>query len=279
MNVAETQILDLADQTIAYAETPGHGGHPLVLLHGGVVDHRMWAPQMSAFPGRRVLAPDARGHGGSSDAGGPYRLTDDVIALLDALDIEEAVLAGISMGGGTAVDTLLEHPDRVAAAVVSGTGTSEADFTDPWILDVLAQWGAAQERADVDGWLAAFMRLGAGPGRDLSDVDPEVRDLIGTMARDTVEDHLRSEDGTPVPPIPPTPVTGTWQRARDIAVPVLGVSGTLDGDDHRRMCRQLTETVPRGEHVEIPGGAHYPNLENRSGFDRTVREFLDRHDL
>lgn len=91
----------------------------------------MWTPQLDAFPERRIIAPDARGHGGSSDAEGPYRLADDVVVLMDALGLDRAVLAGVSMGGGTAVDVALEHPDRCAALVVTGTGTSEPGFADP----------------------------------------------------------------------------------------------------------------------------------------------------
>jgi pimeloyl-ACP methyl ester carboxylesterase len=58
---------------------------PLLFLHGGAVDSRMWEPQLAAFPEHRVLAADARGHGRSSDASAPYRLADDAVALLDAL--------------------------------------------------------------------------------------------------------------------------------------------------------------------------------------------------
>lgn len=274
--------LDLPDQRIVFADrpgTPGSDADPIVLLHGGGVDARMWGPQLrdDALAGRRLLAPDARGHGGSSDAADDYRLCDDVVALLDALEIERAVLFGLSMGGGTAVDVALEHPSRVRALVVSGTGTSEPRFTDPWTLEVLRAWARTQAAGDAEGWIEAFLRFTHGPSRSRGDVDPEVWDLIDTMVRQTLT-HLRLDDaGIPIPPTPPTPVTGTWERLPGIAVPVLAVAGLADGADHVAMSRALAEAVPTGELVEVPGAAHYPTLEEPETVDAAVVDFLARH--
>ncbi|MGW2182660.1 alpha/beta fold hydrolase [Streptomyces sp. NPDC001732] len=68
-----------------------------------------------------VIAFDPREYGGSDNATGPFRPADDVAALLRGLD----VLVGVSMGGATAVDCALEHPDLVREVVVSSVGTSE----------------------------------------------------------------------------------------------------------------------------------------------------------
>ncbi|MGO1389639.1 alpha/beta fold hydrolase [Brachybacterium sp. JB7] len=269
--------LDLTDQRIAYVDAGERSSSapPLVLLHGGAVDKRMWHPQLEAFPGRRILVPDARGHGGSSDAEGPYRLVDDVCAFLDALGIEQVVAIGISMGGGTACDLALEHPDRVAGIVVSGTGTSEPQFSDPWAVQAFADWRAAEQGGDLQAWIDVLQRFTAGPRRTLDQVAPDVVELIGTMARDTVMNHLRlAEDGTPLPPHPPTPVGRTWERLPTVETPVLAVCGALDGEDHRRNARRLAGAVPDGRFVEVPGAAHYPNLENPGAFDHAVRAFL-----
>lgn len=275
------QCLDLPDHRIAYAEAPapGAGATPLVLLHGGAVDHRMWAAQLSSFDERHVIAPDARGHGDSSDANAPYRLADDVVALLDALDIESAVLVGVSMGGGTAVDVALEHPGRVAALVVSGTGTSEPVFTDPWCLDTFARWKSAEQQGDLEAWIDAFMAFTAGPGRVREDVEATVWELVEAMARDTVAGHLRVDaQGVPIPPEPPTAVTETWERLPTLSIPVLAACGAQDGADHLRMGKRLASEVQNGAFVTTPG-AHYPNLEDPATFDAAVRDFLARHGL
>ena len=269
--------LDLPDQRISYRSSGTPGGPPLLLLHGGAVDSRMWGPQLDAFPERRVLAPDARGHGGSSDAEAPYRLVDDVIALMDALGIRRVVAAGVSMGGGSAVDLALEFPERVAAVVCSGTGTSEPEFTDPWALQAFADWRAAEQGTDAEAWIEVFQRFTAGPHRTREQVDPEVWELVEDMARDTLAQHLRlGSDGLPLPPVPPIPVTETWKRLGEITVPVLTVSGALDGDDHRAMGERLARSVGGpARHVEIPGAAHYPNLEAPDAFNDAVAELLD----
>nr|WP_246179967.1 alpha/beta hydrolase [Kocuria coralli] len=281
MTILNTRLFELADHRIGYVESPGEPARtPLVLLHGGAVDHRMWLPQFSAFPGRRIAAPDARGHGASSDATTPYRLADDVVDLLDALQIERAVLVGVSMGGGTAVDVALEHPSRVSALVVSGTGTSEIEFTDPWALDTLAAWKEAEVRGDPEAWITAFMRFTHGPEREPVDVDTAVWDLVETMVRDTLTHHvIAGEDGVPVPPTPPTPVTETWQRLNQIEVPVLALSGADDSTDHRSPGRRLADAVSIGHYREVPGSAHFPNLENAAAFNAAITEFLRNHDL
>ncbi|PWH05944.1 alpha/beta hydrolase [Brachybacterium endophyticum] len=274
--------LELADQTISYLDVPAAqparaaaAPDPIVLLHGEAVDHRMWGPQLDSFPGRRILVPDARGHGESSDAEAPYRLADDVVALLDALRVPSAVLVGLSMGGGTAVDVALEHPERASALVVSGTGSSEPEFTDPWCLDVFRRWKEAETAGDLDVWISVFTEFTVGPSRTRADVDPGIIELVESMARDTVMHHLRVDDhGIPIPPIPCTPVIDTWKRLHRIDVPVLALCGALDGEDHRRMGRRLADSVGRGRYVEVPASAHYPNLEQPGVFDVEVARFL-----
>lgn len=281
MTTTAPQIRDLRDHRVAYLDRrPDAIGVPLVLLHGGAVDHRMWLPQLDAFGDRRVIAPDARGHGATSKASASHRLCDDVVALLDALDIDRAVLIGISMGGGTAVDTALEHPDRVAGVVASGTGTSEPQFTEPWALEVFGEWQRAEAAGDADAWIAAFMRFVPGPHRSADEVDPDVMRLIETMARELLATHVTiDENGAPVPPVRPTPVTDTWARLSGITCPVLGIAGAVDGSDHVAMVRRLAESVPDGTYASVAGSAHYPNLENPREFNAVIESFLRERSL
>jgi pimeloyl-ACP methyl ester carboxylesterase len=179
---------DTDDGRLAYEDSGA--GDPLVLLHGGFLDHHMWDDQLPAFASRyRVIAPDARGHGASASATRPFRSADDVAALLRHLGTGPAILAGVSMGAGTAVDIALEYPDHVRALVVSGAGTSEPTFTDPWTQTVLGQWTAAMAAGDLDGSIEAFTLFAAGPGRSLGDVAPGVVARIRDMARRTMSKH------------------------------------------------------------------------------------------
>ena len=100
-----------------------HGdGPPLLLIHGATLDRRMWAPNMAALTERhRVVRCDLRGFGASPPPAGPYSHADDLRELLGALEIERAAVAGLSMGGGVALELALAHPDVVAALVLVDT--------------------------------------------------------------------------------------------------------------------------------------------------------------
>jgi pimeloyl-ACP methyl ester carboxylesterase len=244
-------------------------GRPLVLLHGGFLDHGMWDDQIPAFASRyRVIAPDARGHGRSANATEPYRLTDDLAALLRHLDTGPAILAGVSMGASVAVDTALEHPELVTAVIVSGAGTSEPYFTDLWTTRALAAWHAAMAAGDLDASVEAFTLLAAGPHRTLDDLDPGVVSRLRRMTRGTMSKH------TPGEPDLLVPVRDTWERAAGIGVPVLAVNGALDSPDHIGMAERLTGTVADGRAVSIDGTAHYPNMERPGVFNEILDDFL-----
>lgn len=245
-------------------------GPPVLLLHGGALDHRMWTDQVPALvaAGHHVVVPDARGHGASSTPTAPFRQCDDVAALVERLDAGPAVLVGLSMGGGAAVDTALEHPHLVRGVVTVGSGTNEPTFTDPFALDVLADWQRAQAALDLDAWVEAFLRFASGPHRSLDEVDPDVVARLREMVVHTLTTHARPDAVTP------HHVTGSWDRLGEITIPVLAVLGELDVSDHLAMGRRLAAEVAQGYEVVIEGAAHYPPLERPGQFNAALLEFL-----
>jgi pimeloyl-ACP methyl ester carboxylesterase len=244
-------------------------GRPLLFLHGGFLDHRMWDDQIPVLAANhRVIAPDARGHGRSANATGPFRHTDDLAALLRHLGTGPATLVGVSMGGAIAIDTALEHPDLVTAVVVSGAGTSEPYFNDPWTTRTFAAWTAAIGAGDPEAAVEAFTRFAPGPHRHMEDVDPEVLQRLRAMTRDTVYKHTAGE------PDWSRPVPDTWARIADLEVPVHAINGTLDSPDHIGMAERLVRTVGTGRAVAIDGAAHYPNLERPEAFNDALAEIL-----
>jgi pimeloyl-ACP methyl ester carboxylesterase len=104
---------------------PDAEGMPIVGIHGITANHLSWAVVAGALPTVRLIAPDLRGRGGSGGLPGPYRLldhVDDVVRMLDALDVERAVVAGHSMGAFVAVRLAERHPDRVGRLVLIDGG-------------------------------------------------------------------------------------------------------------------------------------------------------------
>ncbi|MGH2617648.1 MAG: alpha/beta fold hydrolase, partial [Thermomicrobiales bacterium] len=100
-------------------------GHPLLLLHAGLGDRRMWDAQAPAFAEHfTVIRFDARGFGETRMPTAPFTAYADAIGLLDYLGIAQAHLIGVSMGSQTAIEAAVAAPERVSAlvAVAARTG-------------------------------------------------------------------------------------------------------------------------------------------------------------
>jgi len=107
--------------TQLYYETLGEG-HPLVLIHGGYMDRRMWDDQFHAFAKHyRVIRYDVRGFGKSELPPVPYADRQDLFDLLNYLGVEKTYLLGLSLGGIIAIDFTLEHPTMVDALILVGS--------------------------------------------------------------------------------------------------------------------------------------------------------------
>ena len=138
-------------------------GLPVVLLHGLTATRRYVVMGSRALErsGHHVIAYDARGHGRSTPASDPtsYRYEDlaaDVIAVLDALQIGRAVIAGSSMGAHTALHVALTSPARVAGLVVTTPAFDPADNDDPARL---ARWDSLADglrNGGVEGFVEAY---------------------------------------------------------------------------------------------------------------------------
>ncbi|GGV65075.1 alpha/beta fold hydrolase [Streptomyces griseoloalbus] len=264
---SELRFFPSADGDLAYLDTGS--GDPVVLLHSGYVDHRVWDAQIPALAAHhRVIAPDVRGHGFSANATEPFRWADDLAGLLRHLDAGPVVLVGLSMGGVIATDTVLEHPGLVRAVVTCGAATGDVQYTDPWYQEVQAESARALAAGDVQAWLAAFLRVVPGPHRTADDVDPDILRRLREMALHTISKHTPGEKNLLVP------VTGTWSRLPEIDVPVLAVNGALEPADPRDAAQRLAEAVPDGRAVTIDGTGHYPNMERPELFNRTLLDFL-----
>ena len=110
-------------------------GRPLVLLHGGVLTIELaFAAVLPALAaGRRVVAPELQGHGRTADTERAMtvpNLASDVVALLDELGIEQADFLGFSLGGLTALEVAVRHPERVGKLVLASTQYTQDGYHD-----------------------------------------------------------------------------------------------------------------------------------------------------
>ncbi|MET7733108.1 alpha/beta hydrolase [Streptomyces sp. NPDC005402] len=251
------------DGDIAYRDTGT--GDPVVLLHAGYVDHRLFEAQTPALSAEhRVIAVDIRGHGWTANATQPFRWADDLAALLRHLDAGPAVLVGVSMGGAVAGDTAIEYPELVRGIVLSGASVSDFQYTHEFV----AESQRILHSGDIEGWLKVYLRSVAGPFRTVEETDPRILDHLREMALHTISKHTPGERNWHVP------MTDTWPRVPKIDVPVLTVNGTLDSPDLLADAERYADTAQNGRSVLVEGTSHFPNLEKPEEFNAIVLDFL-----
>jgi len=132
-------------------------GDPLILIHGLADDHRAWRRTMpDLMLRRRVVLYDLRGHGETS-LGTPdctlRQLGTDLVALMDALDLERADIAGFSLGGTIAMRAAVDRPERVRNLVLVATSSRVGKSAADWYLERVAmvERGDPGLRATLDG--------------------------------------------------------------------------------------------------------------------------------
>jgi pimeloyl-ACP methyl ester carboxylesterase len=187
--MAARELSVLTDDGVALAleaTDPAAPGPPIVLLHGLTATRRyvVMGSRLLERSGHRVIAYDARGHGRSSPAPDPAaygygRLARDLEAVLDALDVHRAALAGASMGAHTALRFALDHPEQVAALglitpAYDPSTLAEASEGD---RDALAR---GLRESGVEGFVRAY---------DFSSVPPAWRETVETVMRQRLAAH------------------------------------------------------------------------------------------
>ena len=256
--------IDTIDNSLAHADVGR--GLPVVLLHAFPLNRSMWEPQIAALLGEcRCLVPDLRGFGDSPKTG-PYSMdvfADDVIALLDALLIDQAVFVGLSMGGYVALNLIRRHRRRVRALVLADTraaaDTPEGKQKREELIALARAEGAA---AIADRQVTGLI------GKSTREKQPElVERTRSVMAAESV-------DG----------IVGALQAMRDradstdllstIDVPTLIVVGDEDVITPVKESRAMHELVPASRLEIIPGAGHLSNLERPAAFNAALSDFV-----
>jgi pimeloyl-ACP methyl ester carboxylesterase len=254
-----------------YVEQAGHGS-PVVLVHEGIADSRMWEPQWAAYAERfRLVRFDLRGFGQSPPAVGTFSLSGDLVELLDGLGLGPAAVIGMSLGGAVTMETTIARPDLVSTLVLVGPGLRGFEMND----ETKAGWAeeeAALERGDDDEAVEVNLRMWVdGPSRSPDQVDPEMRRKIGEMQRRAIDIWRESgeEDGDH------QPLVEDWgDRLGEISVPTLILVGEFDRPEMHAIADRLEAEIPNTRRETIAGAAHVPNMERPEEFDRLVLEFL-----
>lgn len=242
-------------------------GMPVVLLHAGVADHRMWEPQFEAFAKHfDVIAPDMRGFGRSELPPGRWSPIADVLGLIDSLHLKPVHLVGCSIGGGVAIDFALEHGERISKLVLVGPGVGGVQFGAKY-KELFAEAEAAEKAGDRRAMVEADARLWLdGPRRPAGYVKDPIRQLFFAMDSNFDSDF----EAAPIERLDPPAA----ERLHEITAPTLLVVGDEDAPPIFDAVDMLMEKVPHARKVVIHDAAHLPNLEHPDEFNRIVLEFL-----
>jgi len=224
----------------------------------------MFAPQLDALaPDYRVIAYDHRARtalGGS--AYDLYDLAQDCVNLLDALEIEQCLLVGMSMGGFMALRCALRRPDRLAGVVLIGAGAR------PYTAEEQQMWDARYTAQEA---LPTVSRAFA---------EDEARYCFGTSTYSRSPGLVEHwvDRWTRIPSHVLVHETRSWvfqdditDRLREIAVPVVALHG-LEDTAVPLVHAQATIAAIRGaQMIEIPGAGHTVNLERPAAVNNALR--------
>jgi len=229
----------------------------------------MWDPQVDAFASQyKVIRYDLRGFGKSTMPEEKFAQREDLHAVLRHLGIRKAALVGCSMGGATAIDFTLEHPEMVTALVPVGAGVSGWDDWSPESVDLFTAATDLVKKGDADGAFELSVRYWIdGPSREASRIDPNYRERARQLYKEnfSLEFFKHAEE-----PLKPPAIT----RLREIKCPTMVVIGDSDAQDLQKVARRLAGDIPGATMTTIANAAHLPSLEHPAEFNRLLQGFL-----
>ncbi|MBA2725938.1 MAG: alpha/beta hydrolase [Actinobacteria bacterium] len=266
MSTVSVEIVRGEKLKIAYTRVGE--GPPLVFVHGAAEDGRVWQPQLAALADEfTVVAWDEPGAGRSSDVPPSFGLADYancLAALIEAIALGPAHVAGLSWGGTLAQELYRHHPGLVATLI---------------LIDTYAGWKGSLTEDEVLARVAGARQMLAAPAKGFDPTFP------GLFAGDPPAEFVPLLEDIAAAVRPETLKTQLLLMAeadqRDllprIAVPTLLIWGEEDERSPLSVARQFDQTIPDTTLVVIPQAGHVSQLEQPERFNDAVREFCRAH--
>jgi len=265
------QYCHIGTRTIAYLDSaPGDTAlRTYVLLHAFPLGANMWEPQIHSIPkGWRLITPDLRGFGGSTELESPSSpaigdYADDVVDLLGELSVERAVIGGLSMGGYAAFALLQSKPEIIEALILA---------------DTRAGADSPEGRANRRNMLALVDR--EGPQGVAKEMMPKLLGKTTLETNQTAEATVRRL----IKQQSPVAIRGAINRMMHrpdatallatINVPTLVITGEEDTLIPVQEAEKMAAAITGSKLVTIPAAGHLSNLEQPDAFNHALSAFL-----
>ena len=265
------QYCHIGSRTIAYLDSaPGkHDLRAYVLLHAFPIGANLWEPQINSIPpGWRLITPDLRGFGGSTELDSVGALSmadyaDDVVDLLEELGVKRAVIGGCSMGGYAALALYQSRPDLFDGLVLANT---RAGADSPEARANRRNMLALVDREGPSGVAREMMPklLGATTKESNPSLEANVRRLIKQQSplaiRSAIHRMMHRVDSTAM--------------LAQVTVPSLVITGEQDEMIPVDESRKMAAAIPGAQLVIVPGAGHLANMEQPAAFNHALNGFL-----
>jgi non-heme chloroperoxidase len=255
-------------------------GEPVIFVHGGLQDYRMWAAHLPKFAGRyRAIAYSRRNHfpNDVSPDGLPDAAADahgeDLAAFVRALGLSKVRIVAHSSGAHTALFFAAKHPDMLISLALNEPPATGLLAGVPDVADTLKEWGGRQAPAreaakagDIKRAIPLFVDAVGGPGayERRSDADKKMNlDNVASFQADATTKL-------------PRPVF-TCEMARAISAPTLLSSGERSPKFFYLIMDQLERCLPNRERIVVAGSSHTVPSESPDAYGQAVLAFLGKH--
>lgn len=255
------KIAQLDDVALHYREDGDPNGVPVVFSNSLGTDLRLWDDMLEHLPkGLRLIRYDKRGHGLSSCPPAPYSmgaLVRDVEALLDLLNVRDAVFVGCSVGGLIAQGLAVKRLDQVRAMVLSNTA-AKIGTVDMWQDRIDAvDAGGIEALADsiLERWFSkAFLQT------------PELEAWRAILVRQADKGYTGASAA----------IAGTdfFTTTAALTLPTLAIAGSEDGATPPDLVRETADLVKGSRFELMRGVGHLPMVEDPKGFADLLTGFM-----
>ncbi len=258
--------IETSNLNIQYRKA-GEGDVPLVFVHGNYASSRWWLPQFGRLPiDVQAFAPDLRGCGTSQGKTLPLRkengqlsiqdLANDLAEFISALNLNNPILVGHSLGGVVATDFTLRHPSIVRGLLLEDTGPPNGLPS-----GLLSQSLLLPLEFGSRILMRNALRLAGIPKR-------------GDLARALVQDAVAASPGQY---LTFTRAVSRWNVESELPaldLPILLVWGGKDRITPPRIGRQYLQAIPQAEMLIVPSAGHSPHLERPNAFASILNQFI-----